>query len=283
MGLLPPPLDSVAISGPSLPTDPRPEFVRAATALLTACELVIAGTAVRLLEVEAYYYGPGHPDPYTHRDPLQQQPGRWYFHRRHGHYRGGTFKGLDLTLGDGSAYYGLLLRALEPAEGGIVDGPCRVVDYLLARGGWGSVASLDAVIAGRTVADSSSPLYLRSAAVPCIAPVYATARVGLSWSKAQTDPAAWAYVGRRYRFLTQPRAIRPGKPQTVVALYEQGDPVGLIAARTGCPRRVVERYVAAYEVGRAAGDRVRVGPAGREPMTGADLCRLLGAWATGNR
>lgn len=281
MGSLPPPLDSLTAPKPSRPADLKPEFVRAATALLSACELVVAETGVRLLEVEAYYSAPGHPDPYTHRDPLQRQPVRWYFHRCHGHYRGGTFKGLDLTLGDGSAYYGLLLRAIRLADGSVVDGPCRVVEYLLARSGFGSVAELDAAIAGRTATDPSSPLCLRPAAAPCVDPLYATARVGLSWDKARTDPIAWAYVGRRYRFLTEPRAIRPGKPQTVVALYEQGEPVGLIAARTGCPPRVVERYVAAYEAGRAVGDRVRVEPVRREPMTGADLCLLLGAWAAG--
>jgi len=39
-------------------------------------------------------------DPFTHKDPLQQTCGQWYFHKIGAQYKGGTYKGLDLTFGD---------------------------------------------------------------------------------------------------------------------------------------------------------------------------------------
>jgi hypothetical protein len=84
-------------------------FTRIATRLLCESRLVAGGEPHRLVEVEFYYHAEGHPDPFTHRDPLQRECGRWYFHRTRRAYRGGSFKGLDLTLGDGSACGGVLI------------------------------------------------------------------------------------------------------------------------------------------------------------------------------
>src|SRR3954470_22893409 len=78
-------------------------FASLADRLLNRCRLTVGGEPHRFVEVEFYYCGEGHPDPFTHRDPLQKECGRWYFHRTRGEYRGGSFKGVDLTFGDGRA------------------------------------------------------------------------------------------------------------------------------------------------------------------------------------
>ena len=79
-------------------------FATLAETLLNRTEFRVAGQPHRLIEVEVYYHSPAHPDPFAHKDKVQLESGRWYFHRTHGQYRGGNFKGLDLAFGDGVAY-----------------------------------------------------------------------------------------------------------------------------------------------------------------------------------
>src|SRR5438105_3572542 len=62
--------------------------------LLNGVRLVVANEPHRLVEVEAYYHSEDHPDIFAHRDPIQLECGKWYFHRTRGVYRSGSFKGL---------------------------------------------------------------------------------------------------------------------------------------------------------------------------------------------
>ncbi|KAI0757971.1 hypothetical protein C8Q74DRAFT_290534 [Fomes fomentarius] len=132
---------------------------------------------LELLELEFYLYKSGcHEDPFTHASPEQSQLGRWYFHRppsRLGEpcapssttagYRGGTRKGLDITIGQPpppvmSKYFsqslsvsglnqaagsssagntsvvhgGILLRsARRVSNGKVISGPSLLVDEIL--------------------------------------------------------------------------------------------------------------------------------------------------------
>src|SRR5258708_6344224 len=79
-------------------------FTRLATAILNGARLWAGNEPHRFTEVEIYYHGPGHPDPFAHRDPVQLDCGRWYFHRTGGVYRSGSFKGLDLAFGQDKAF-----------------------------------------------------------------------------------------------------------------------------------------------------------------------------------
>jgi hypothetical protein len=252
-------------------------FADLAGRLLNACDLVVAGGRYRLAEVEMYYHGRPHPDPFAHRDPLQLENARWYFHRTGGRYRGGSFKGLDLTLGDGTAHFGILVRSIAGPDGPrLIDGPSRVVDHLLARTGAKDVAALDAMIAGRGVWDAASPLAVVEAEGPRDAAVFRCPRVGLSLKRAQGVPDAPKFVGRPYRFLTEPRAITKGKVHLALALHRSGETAEAIHATTGVPRKAVGRYVAGFEAGKQAADFA--GYTGKELGTG-DLCKLLGTWA----
>src|SRR5215813_2446354 len=135
-------------------------FARIANRLLNGTRIVVGNGAHRIVEIEFYYHGDQHLDPFTHRESLQLQLGRWYFHRTRGTYRSGTLKGLDLTFGDGQAFAGVLIRSLETPDGKLIDGPSLCVDHLLARAGCESVAALDSAIKGRLAWDSTSPLVL---------------------------------------------------------------------------------------------------------------------------
>lgn len=258
-------------------------FSRLADTLLNKAVLKVAGVPHRLVEVEVYYHGPGHEDVFAHRDPVQLHPGRWYFHRTGGVYRGGSFKGLDLAFGgpvgrDGKAYGGVLFRGLEAPDGTLTDGPSLLVDHVLRGTGCGGVAELDGRIGDRLAWDVTAPLTLTAADEVTERPILRTARVGLTLKFRRAKPAdpALAFLLRPCRYLTDPGRTAKGKPHMVLALHAAGVPAADIVARTRCPLAAVRRYVAAFEEGAKETDPTPY--YGRE-WGPADLCRLHGLLA----
>lgn len=249
-------------------------FARIAELLLGRAVLVVGGAPHRLREIEFYYRGAGHPDPFAHAEALQETCGRWYFHRSGGSYRGGSFKGLDITFGPEDAHGGVLIRTLERPDGELVNGSSLCVDHILAEAGYERVAALDEAIDGARVWEDDAPLYLTWADEPCEREVLATARVGLTLKRADEHEEMPRYLMRPYRFVSAP-TIRKGKLHTVIALHQRGESAARIRELTRCPRHVVARYVEGYEEGFALADVSRwVGAS----LKSADLARLHGAW-----
>jgi hypothetical protein len=247
-------------------------FARIAFDLLNRTIWVIGGLAHRIAEVEFYFRGADHDDPFTHGHAMQVHAGLWYFHRTAGAYRGGSFKGVDITFGDGNARGGILIRGAVAEDGQRIDGPSLLVDHLLRLCHQTTVPLLDQAIADRRVWDRSSPMYL----VPAQnlgSEVYSSARVGLSLRRAGPGSAKPDYLTRPYRFLTDPRAIAKGKAHLVIALHRAGQSLDDIRETTGVPDRSVAAYVEAYEQGLRQGGfedyfRKVIGP--------RDVCRLHG-------
>lgn len=254
------------------PSDYDADAMRLSHALLTRTALFVAGEEFRLLEVELYYYGERHRDPFAHRDPLQSEPGHWYFHRSGGSYRGGTYKGLDLTFGRRGTYGGVLLRSLRRPDGTVVSGPSLCVDELLSRTGAPTVAALHA--RASNAFERSNPLHLRSSP-PVRTEILRTARVGLTLKRGDLSREMPAYIMRPDRFLTDLRAIKKGRVQTVVALHQRGLDVPSIQACTGSPRHAIERWVEAFEEGRRWG---RFEPYMGRAVEGGELAFLIGVW-----
>jgi len=250
-------------------------FEQLAAFLLKSCRLVVAGQPHRLVEIEFYYHGPGHYDPFTHCDAMQARFGHWYFHRTGGQYRGGSFKGLDLTIGDGPAHGGVLLRGLETPDGQRVEGPSLLVDHLLKLTREAKVAALDATLAARPVWDQNSVLHLGPLPAPEARPIYRSARVGLSLRTATIDSERPLFVLQPYRFLTEPKRTSKGKLLLALALHAQGLPAAEIQRLTGCPRPSLERYRADFDAGRLEKDFHAY--LGRE-WNARDLGRLHGTW-----
>ncbi|OWK47275.1 hypothetical protein [Fimbriiglobus ruber] len=249
--------------------------MRIATALLNQTELWVNGKPHRLVEVEAYYASPEHPDPFAHRDPVQLAVGPWYFHRTGGTYRGGSFKGLDLAFGGGSDYGGVLFRGLEKPDGSLVDGPSLLVDYLLREAGFRSVAELDRAIAGRLAWDGTQPLVLAPVRNPVDRPVFRTTRVGLTLKRRKPDEgdSAVGFLLRKYRYLTEPTRTMKGKPHMVLEQLASGASPEEIRLRTNCPLPAIARYAAAYAGG--ANESAFTPYYGRSWST-AEVCRLHG-------
>ncbi|QJW97555.1 hypothetical protein [Frigoriglobus tundricola] len=252
-----------------------PWFAAVANRLLNATDFVVAGDRYRFAELEMYYSGGAHPDLFAHRDPVQLEAGRWYFHRTRGEYRGGSFKGLDIALGDGTAYFGVLVRSLVAADDTVLDGPCVTVDHLLAKTKTATVAALDGVINARSVWDPSSPLHIVDADPPRTAQVYQCSRVGLSLKKAKGKADAPRFVARPYRFMTEPAGISKGKPHLVLALHRVGHTAEEIRAIIGMPKKTIDRYIADFTAGgQAETFDAYIG----KDLSTADLCKLLGTW-----
>jgi hypothetical protein len=218
-------------------------FFPIATRLLTQTQLIAGDCSHRLIEIEFYYFGPEHEDPFAHRDPLQRELGRWYFHKTGGTYRSGSFKGLDLTFGDGTAYGGILFRGLETHNGAIIDGPSLLVDHLLKVTHQRTVRELDALIAERTAWETTSPIRLEPSS-PQDRFIVPSARVGLTLKKAVPGSLEPQFIGRAYRFLTEPRRTKKGKDHIVRGLAAMGRTAEEIRELTGSPLAGIQRYLA---------------------------------------
>jgi hypothetical protein len=251
-------------------------FARIAVRLLNGSRLVVGKQAHRLVEIEFYYWADTHPDPFTHRDPIQVRIGHWYFHRSRGTYRGGSFKGLDLTFGDRTTSGGILIRGLETPDGALIDGPSLCVDHLLKVTATANVAALDGAIGGRLAWEDDNPIRLRQIDRIEERPLIHSARVGLFLKKKDARAESTRFILRPYRYLTEPRRTKKGKLHIVLALHARGDSLDDIQRLTNCPRRTIERYVADFEAGRKDPDfapyfGVDLGP--------KDLGKLHGIWS----
>lgn len=250
-------------------------FARMAEGLLNGSRLLVGRQPYRLVEIEFYYWSKAHPDPFTHRNPIQFHIGHWYFHRTHGVYRGGSFKGLDLTFGHRDASGGILIRGLETPDGQRIDGPSLCVDHLLDATGAATVAELDRVINKRLAWENGNPLILDMADSQENRLLFRSPRIGLMLKKVAARTEATRFVMRPYRYLTEPRRIKKGKLHLVLALYAQGIAIEEIQRLTNSSHRAVERYIADFERGRKEADFT---PYFGRDLGPAELCQLYGVW-----
>ncbi len=251
-------------------------FDAIAQCLLNEQHLWVGGESHRLAEIEFYYYASIHPDPFSHRNPVTHHPGRWYFHRSHGVYRGGSFKGVDISFGDAEAFGGVLFRSLETSGGEMIVGPSLLVDHLLMRSAAENVATLDRVIGERRAWDKTSPLVLAPSPEPRDSRIFRTARVGLTLRRSKKGDQGVRYIVRNYRYLTEPRRISKGKPHMIIALHMQGIAAAEIARLTGSPKRSIDRSIADFEAGKREPNFDRY--YGKD-LTPGELCRLHGTVA----
>jgi hypothetical protein len=92
------------------------------------------GTKFRLCEIEFYYWSEKHKDEYVHKSPDQKQYGKFYFHKfRNGTYKSGTFRGIDIVLGNDQTFFGILIRSIKNIETNeFTEGSCNVANKFLS-------------------------------------------------------------------------------------------------------------------------------------------------------
>ncbi len=225
------------------------KFSEIARVLLTQCVLQVTHAtsgvtkSYRLCEVEAYYKsdtgnykfsptGGDHYDTFSHGNPLQLSScGHFYFHRagasQTSAYRAGSYKGLDITFGEENrAYGGFLIRAIEPllvkdnryttqkgAEGkGLVEGPCKSVDTILADAGATAITDLVGRLQSLNAFDSANAGALRVLVVPAAerhtnpTSIISAPRVGLTLKMVSVDRLY--YINANYRWISAPTYIK---------------------------------------------------------------------------
>jgi hypothetical protein len=248
-------------------------FQRIADLLLRRTVLDVAGQAHELCEIEFYLHGEEHADPFTHGQAIQRSTGRWYFHRSGESYRGGTYKGLDITFGPPDVFGGILIRSLLTPDGELINGSSLCVEHLLARTGHVDVASLAGVVGDLNVDAPDSSLRLRPVAERAVT-IYYTARVGLTLKRVAEHPEMLEYILRPYRALTRPRKIAKGRVHLIIALHQAGETPAAIEALTGAPKRTVTQTIAAYQRGRELESSESLHG---KSLSASDLCLLHGA------
>jgi hypothetical protein len=215
--------------------------------LLNRTSLVIASIPHRLTEVEVYFHSDRHPDPYPHRHPAQTGVNRWYFHQTGKGFRGGSYKGVDVTIGEGKAIGGILFRGLEKPDGTLIDGPSLQVDHWLRLTGEKKVADLYRRISPLDTWDQDNLVHLKAEAEDRDLEIFSSARVGLPWRP--FDPLRLEYLTKPYRFLTEPKRIRKGKGATILGLIREKQDDDTIHRLTGSPRRSIARFREGYRTG----------------------------------
>ncbi len=250
-------------------------FTEIANNLLNGSDLIVGNQTHRIIEIEFYCFAPEHPDYFAHRDPLQKECGSWYFHRSGGKYKSGSFKGLDLTFGDGEMFCGVLFRTIESSTGKLICGPSLCVDYLLASSDRDDVKSLDEAMSGRKAWDYQNPVFLRKKDMQEENQIFRSGRVGLTLRKAKSFPSLTEYILKPYRYFVEPRKVSKGKPYIVLSMYLQGLSPEDIKQNTGSPNSSIERYINDFEVGKQEED---FSPYFVKNLNTKALCKLHGTW-----
>lgn len=84
-------------------------FTTIATKIFNNFQLEINKNYYRFLDIEFYYSSESFKDIYAHRHPEQLKMNKWYFHG----------SGIDMTIGNGENYGGILIRGLAKLSGEI--------------------------------------------------------------------------------------------------------------------------------------------------------------------
>lgn len=223
-------------------------FTATAKQILLRSRLMVGDECCRILEIEFYFHSPTHPDPFVHRHPQQSTFGKWYFHRVGSGYRGGSFKGVDVTFGNDVCFGGVLLRTLETPLG-VVCGPSLCVDFMLKTTGQSRPESLDAEIGSRDVWDSSSPIFFEPVSESQDTEMLRSARVGLSRKSASrpNDISATPteFLSRHLRYLIEPRKVTKGRPELIRGMHAANYGVAEIRKLTGSPEHSIRRHISA--------------------------------------
>lgn len=207
--------------------------------------LMVCGTPLRFREIEFYVNHPNHPDTYTHSDEDQKRASCWYFHKIGKTFRGGTYKGLDVSIGGKNYYGGMLIRSLfDRNTGGIIEGSCLCVDYIikLVKAKHPKLGEIKDIVAdsnySEDVLDKNSIIHLEKAGPSDVKyKYYKGPRVGLSAKYPK-------YLNKLYRYVVLPAKIKKGKDTLIKALLEQGISKREVQTLTGATLALIEKTAA---------------------------------------
>jgi len=111
------------------------DFETIANIILNKLILKAGSKKFRICEIEMYFKNQDHDDKYVHSNPDQKSYGKFYFHKyQNGTFKSGTWKGLDIVLGNDNKYFGILIRSLMDLDTNeFIEGPCKSVNKILEQ------------------------------------------------------------------------------------------------------------------------------------------------------
>jgi len=215
-----------------------------------------------------------HKDVFTHCDENQQTNCQWYFHRTGKSYKGGTYKGLDITFGAANkGFGGILIRALKDlSTGAYIEGSCTCADKILSCAKASDIPSL--------VNMPSFNLDITKKGILCVKPahkdikkltLYSSARVGLTLNKDDGDRPF--YIMKPYRFMTYPQNVDKGKILLFLGLHHSGKDIDDIIKITGCKKATVTKYFDTYDAAKGS-DKDTSKFQKKKKFNNDDLCKM---------
>jgi len=272
-------------------------FSKIAHMIINEGILVINNKKYIICEIEFYLSVVDHKDPFIHGDVEQSTIGNWYFHRQNGgSYKGGSFKGLDLTFGYSTkkSYGGILLRSIKSVlSGNILEGPCRIVDYILKECGKSTIKDL---VDGNNLEkllfmDMSASTLPAVPAIPVASTVptvplvlikkqdssrdeiiYKCPRVGLTLKNGTKEKEI--YLMKNYRYLIHPESIQKYKFGTVLNLHKNNITSENIAAIMDSSTKSINKYIKIYTDTKNKKDSINVSNYYKKKLSVDELCEL---------
>lgn len=160
-------------------------------------------------EIEFYLNNKDHDDQYVHCSQDQKQYGKYYFHKhKNGVYKNGTFKGMDITLGNNESYCGVLVRSIYNfRENKMICGPCNVVNEILRVYDMDNLNKLCNNNESLDVLNNKWRLHIRDNMAKN-EEIYHGPRIGLSDKYEK-------YKNKRYRYCIMIKLIKKDKKQLI--------------------------------------------------------------------
>lgn len=172
--------------------------------LLFETHLSVNGNNYRMIEIEFYICNDNHKDIFTHCHKDQKKMLTWYFHQmsnKDHSYKGGTFKGLDITCGFDNGYAGVLIRSImNETTNQVIEGPCKVVNEFLDKIKCDSIKTLVIDKLNNNVSCQYSDLLKLEEKHYNNTDLYVAPRIGLSM-KGDTVNEKQKWVNNNYRFI----------------------------------------------------------------------------------
>ena len=194
------------------------KFFKMCDTILNKYALRVNDELYEFMELEVYLYCDGHLDPYVHKAKDQSIPEMFYFHKSGNSYKGGTYKGLDITFGfkEKEAYGGILVRSIRKiGETNTIEGPCKTVDKILEICKKDSIQDL---VGDKQMKINNDILKIEKHNMQVTDKTIRSPRVGLKLKK----PPYEEYTMKRYRY-TKGVCISKYKPLILLSTYLDGD------------------------------------------------------------
>jgi|SaaInlStandDraft_5_1057022.scaffolds.fasta_scaffold18447_2 3-methyladenine DNA glycosylase Mpg len=219
------------------------KFMMFASHLLKQFKIKIGDTTCSIEEVEVYYHSQDHKDKYTHRSSNQLKNATWYFHQfPNGSYKGGTFKGLDITFGnEKDIHAGMLIRSIMNVDTNeFFMGPCNSVNYIIKQSGTDSIIDLVGSMQNLNVLNDKNAFHLELSDTVDNEQIFTGPRVGLSHKFPE-------YLIKGYRYMKTPKKIPKCRTSMVSALYVSGKNANEISSVMNLPLNSVKKSITEFD------------------------------------